>query len=60
MKSWEDIHQKLIRLQVWKNQARICVGCQNSCFLTSCKGSCSSTCTGTGISRPAVRKEVEK
>ena len=43
-----------------ENQARICVGCQNSCFLTSCKGSCSSTCNGTGISRPAVRKEVEK
>lgn len=43
-----------------ENQAHICVGCQNSCFLTSCKGSCSSTCTGTGISRPAVRKEVEK
>lgn len=41
-------------------EARICVGCRNSCFLTSCKGSCSSTCTGTGISRPAVRSNVEK
>lgn len=35
----------------------VCVGCQSSCFLTSCKGTCSLNCKGTASSRPASNVE---
>lgn len=40
-------------------EPRICVGCTNSCFLVSCKGTCSLNCTVSTSSRPSVRNVIK-
>lgn len=40
-------------------EPRICIGCTASCFLVSCKGTCSLNCTVSTSSRPSVRNVIK-
>ena len=49
---------KVTKTQANGPEPRLCFGCTNSCFLVSCKGTCSLNCTVSTSSRPPVRKHL--